>query len=139
MSEIILYYTLGGTCKKYAENRATEDDADVQQVLETKKRGMITAFCPGALQAMSQKSSKIIPIEKSLDDYDKIVLVTPIWAGHQVPAMNSIAALIPQGKEVEIVAISGQGSGYGETLANKIKEAGGQVSGITNIKSGSMK
>ena len=138
MKEIILYYTLGGTSKKYSEERAGNSGADIVEIKEKKTRSKFGAVIPGIFQAFGQKSSEILSIDKNLTDYDKIVLVTPIWAGRQAPAMNSVATLIPAGKKVEVVAVSNQGKGYGDTLADKVKSAGGEVSEIINIKSGSL-
>ena len=140
MKELILYYTIGGTCRFYAEKRAKESGADVLEIKEPKKRSKLGAFCPGVFQALGQKSSNILPLEKNLDEYDKIILVTPIWAGHQAPAMNSVAALIPKGKKVEIVTLSGAGNfNYGDNLAAIVKDFGGEIVEKTNIKAGSLK
>lgn len=139
MKEIILYYTIGGTSRKYAEKLSEEIGADIAEVKEKKDRGMFAACIPGIFQAMAQKSSDILELEISLDDYDKITLVTPIWAGKQAPAMNSVAALIPKGKEVTVVVVSGQGKDYGEALAEKVKNFGGIVKEVINVESNSLK
>ena len=109
MAKVILYYSLTGTTKAFAEKQAAETGADVFEVLEVKKRNGFTAFIPGCCLAMSRKSSAIVPPEADLSAYDEIVIMGPIWAGHPAPAINSIIDLLPAGKAVSLICTSGRG------------------------------
>lgn len=110
MKTIVMYYTFGGASKKEAERIAAEDkDAVLCEVQEKKKRNMFTAFFPGCPQAMKRSASEIKEILYNLTDYERIVIVAPIWAGFPVPAFNAIVNLLPAGKEVELFFCSGGG------------------------------
>ena len=111
MATAILYYSLSGTVKAYAEKQAAETGAALFEINEKRKRSVITAFIPGCFQSVGGKSSKIIPPEADLKVYDEIVIMGPIWAGNPAPAVNSIIGLLPAGKSVSLVCQSGRG-GY---------------------------
>ena len=111
MATAILYYSLSGKTKAYAEKTAAETGAELFEVCEVKKRNGFTAFFPGVFQAGGMKHTPIIPPEADLSAYDEIVVMGPVWAGHAAPAVNSITDLLPEGKSVSLVCTSGRG-GY---------------------------
>ena len=124
MSTVILYYSLGGITKEFAEKQAAETGADLFEVREIKKRNGFTAFIPGCCLAMALKSSAIEPVEADLSAYDEIVIMGPIWAGQPAPAVNAIIGLLPAGKSVSLVCTSGRG-GYGLEKTAALIEAKG--------------
>jgi len=109
MATAILFYSLSGITKTFAEKQAEETGADLFEVNEIKKRNGFTAFIPGCCLAMGMKCSKIVPPEADLAAYDEIVIMGPIWAGKPAPAVNSIIELLPAGKTVSLVCTSGRG------------------------------
>ena len=42
--------------------------------------------------------------------YDRVVLMTPVWAGYPAPLFNSAVELLPPGTEVEVILVSGSGN-----------------------------
>lgn len=110
MKTIILYYTFGGSSRKEAQRIADSiENAVVCEVKQKKKYNIFTAFISGCPKAMKRSASDIKEIEYNLNDYDKIILVAPVWAGFPVPAFNSMVELLPAGKEVELFICSGGG------------------------------
>ena len=110
MKTIILYYSLGGTSKKKAEQIAERNENVVLcEVEEIKKRNIFTSFIPGCPHAMKRKASTIKPLNYELSDYDRIVIVCPVWANFPAPAFNAVIELLPAEKEVEIYMCSGSG------------------------------
>jgi hypothetical protein len=109
MKTIVLYYSFGGTSKKEAENLAKKNEAVVCEVKENKKRNIFTAFVPGCPNAMKRKQSDIMKLSYNLNEYDRILLVAPVWAGYPAPAFNSMVNLLPSEKEVEVYLSSGGG------------------------------
>jgi flavodoxin len=124
MSTAILYYSLGGTTKKYSGKLAAETGADAFEVKERTRRNMLTAFIPGCMQAAGGKASKIVDPGVDLGKYDEIIIAGPIWAGNPAPAVNAIIALLPPGKTVTLVTICGSGS-YDPKRAAETVEARG--------------
>jgi flavodoxin len=133
MKELILFYSLAGATRRYAEVRAKEDGADLHEIKETSPHNGFTAWIPGVLQAMGQSKSAIEPIGLDLNAYDKIVLAGPIWAGNVAPAINGAAALLPKTAKVELVLVSGSGNDYGKKLAGAIRANGCEVTEVVNI------
>ena len=110
MATVILYYSLSGKTKAYAEKLASETGAELVQILEMKKRNGFTSFFPGVFQAGGMKRTAIQPLGVSLADFDEIVIMGPIWAGKPAPAVNSAIDLLPEGKAVSLVITSGRGA-----------------------------
>ena len=110
MKTIVLYYTFGGSTRKEAERIAKDEkDSVLVEVKEQKKRNIFNAFLSGCPKAMKRIKSKIQTIPYNLDEYERIILVCPIWAGFPVPAFNAVVDLLPAGKEVELFLCSGSG------------------------------
>jgi len=111
MVKAILYYSLGGKTRAYAEKLAAEMGADIFEICEVKKRNGFTALFPGLFQARGLKRTAILPLDADLSLYSEIIIMGPIWASHPAPAVNSAIDLLPSGKSVSLVCTSGRG-GY---------------------------
>jgi flavodoxin len=109
MKTIVLYYSLSGTTKTEAERVASEKDAVLCQIKELEKRNPLSTFFSGCPDAMKRKASKIQPLGYDLNDFDRIVIGCPIWAGFPVPAFNAVVNLLPRGKEIELFFCSAGG------------------------------
>lgn len=109
MKSIVLYYSLGGTTRAEAARTAEALSATLYEIKETRKRTPFSAFLPGCPNALHRKASKIEPLSVNLQDYDRIVLGAPVWAGFPAPAFNAMVNLLPSGKEVEIFLCSSGG------------------------------
>ena len=110
MKTIIVYFTFGGSTKKEAERLAAELGATLYRVREARNRSFFGSFLPGAYLAMHHKAVNIQPLDINLQNYDRIIIGCPVWAGNPAPAFNAIVELLPAGKEVELFFCSG-GSG----------------------------
>ncbi len=60
-------------------------------------------------RASNQKKTKIQPIKSQLDNYEKIIIMSPVWSALPVPAINSAIDYLPAGKNVELIMVSGGG------------------------------
>ena len=109
MKTAIIYYTFGGSTKKEAERLAEERGAPLIRVREKRSRSFLGAFIPGAYQAMHRKKGAIRPLDIDLQQFDRIIIGCPVWAGYPAPAFNTIVELLPSGKEVEVFLCSGGG------------------------------
>mgnify|MGYP001267699118 CR=1 FL=1 len=107
MKSVVLYYTFGGSTKKEAERIGAELEAPVYRVREKRNRSLFGSFIPGGFQAMKRKRVKILPPEADLSAFERIYIGCPVWAAYPAPAFNSIADLLPAGKEVEVFLCSG--------------------------------
>ncbi len=110
MNTVVIYYSFSGKTKAEAEKRAREYGAKLIAVKEKKHRGKIGTFLIGCPQAMKRSAVPIAPLGVDLAQFEKIVICAPVWAGHPAPAFNSVCALLPKGREIEVLLTSGGGS-----------------------------
>jgi len=120
MKTIILYYSLMGSTKALALKKAAELSCEAEEVIQVKKYNLFTSYIPGAFKAMRRVGVPIQPLKADLTQYDKIIIMSPVWAGCPTPAINSVIALLPAGKQIEFYLLS-EGSGSKKT-AQKTKD-----------------
>lgn len=109
MKTVIIYYTFGGATKKEAERLSEELGAPAYRVREKRGRSVLGAFIPGCPQAINRKESGIQPLDVDLNDYDRIIIGSPIWGGFPAPAFNAIVDILPSGKQIDLFFCSGGG------------------------------
>lgn len=110
MKTVIIYYTFGGSTKREAERLGAALNVPLYRVKESHNRSLFAAFVPGGFSAMNRKAAAIQPLNFDLNEYDRIIIGCPVWAGYPAPAFNSIVQLLPTGKEVELFLCSGGGN-----------------------------
>lgn len=136
VKELILFYSFSGKTRRYAEQMAQRDGADLVEVKEHKQRSGFGTVIPGVFQAMGHRQTKIQPLAIDWDAYDRVVLCAPVWSGSPAPAINSVAALLPTGKKVSIALTASGGEGKTEALANIVRARGCEVVSETATKVG---
>lgn len=143
MKPIIMYYSYTGNCKKEASmisrelKKADETlEPDLIEIKEARKRTKLGTFFIGCPKAMSRKKSRILDPNVNLNDYDRIILVAPIWSGFPAPAFNAIVDLLPEGKEVELYICSAGGEAPKSKAGtcDLIKKKGCSLIGYHDIK-----
>ncbi len=135
MKTVIIYYTLGGSTKKEAESLAKKLAAPLCRVKEAHERGLFAAFVPGGFLAMRRKTVAIKPLNIDLQEYDRIIIGCPVWAGFPAPAFNAIMKLLPADKEVELFLCSGGGDTQKSEQGTKelIKKKGCKLISYRNV------
>ena len=81
MKTLVIYYSRSSVTKKIAEVIAKEINADIEEIIDTKKRSGIIGFIKSGYEATYDKLTKIEDIKSNLESYDLIILGTPVWAG----------------------------------------------------------
>lgn len=89
MKSLVVYYSRTGNARFVAQTIAAEVGADVEEVIDLKKRSGVFGFLTGGSDARRGKKTEIGAVTKSPADYDLIVVGTPVWAGRPVPAITS--------------------------------------------------
>jgi flavodoxin len=89
MKSLVIYYTRDGNTRFVAETIAAEIGADLEEVVDLKKRSGILGYLSGGRAAMQGKETKISPTIKSPAGYELIVVGSPIWAGKPAPALTT--------------------------------------------------
>lgn len=65
-------------------------DAEIERIIDTKKRSGIIGWFKSGYDAMKEKLAEIKPLEHNLDQYDLILLGTPVWASKMTPAIRTV-------------------------------------------------
>lgn len=91
MKTLIVYYSLTGNVKTIAESMASAAGADL---LELKlKEGLKPTggfkFLWGGKQVFMKEQPELQPIDKNPNDYDLIIIGTPVWAWTFAPALRT--------------------------------------------------
>jgi flavodoxin len=89
MKCLVVYYTRTGKTKVVAEKVSAELGADIEEIVDLKKREGKLGWIAGGRDAMQKKQTEIAPTNKAPCDYDLIVLGTPIWAWAPTPALRT--------------------------------------------------
>jgi flavodoxin len=89
MKCLVVYYTRTGTTRFAAETIAAELGADLEEIVDLKKREGKLGWIIGGKDASQKKLTKIAPLKRSPADYDLVVLGTPIWAWAPTPAVRT--------------------------------------------------
>ena len=89
MKTLVVYYTRTGNSKFAAETIAAELGADIEVVVDLKKRQGKLAYMSCGRDAMSGKETEIAPTNKNPADYDLIVIAQPVWAWSPTPAIRT--------------------------------------------------
>ena len=87
MKSLVVYYTRTGNSRFVAETIAAEIGADVEEVVDMKKRSGTLAYLTAGTDARRGKETEIAPVKKSPADYDLIIVGTPVWAARPAPAI----------------------------------------------------
>lgn len=96
LKKLVIYYSLEGNTEVLAKSIADEIGAELLKLRPEKpisSKGF-TKFFWGGKQAVMKQKPALLPIEKSLNDYDLIVLGTPIWAGSYNPVFRTLLSSV---------------------------------------------
>ena len=122
MKNLVIYYSLNGNTKKYAMEIAKEMNADLfeiktQKSLPKNKSGQM--FIGGMQASLGLKPALSNKLD-GLDQYNKIIIGTPIWAGKCAPAIASFLAKYNIHNKV-IGVFTTSGSGNNQRCITKFK------------------
>jgi len=79
MKTLIVYYSRTGTTKKIAELIREKLSADIEEIEDTINRQGIVGYFRSGRDAMRKNFTKLEVFEKNLNDYDLVIIGTPIW------------------------------------------------------------
>lgn len=82
MKILLTYYSRSGTTKKIAEEIQGILNCDMEEIISKKKRGGIMGFMISGKEGSQGTPAAIKPLAKSSEDYDLVIVGTPVWAGN---------------------------------------------------------
>ena len=139
MKSLVVYYSLTGKTRLVAQAIAEALNATLVEIKETKPRKLgFSVYLLGGFLAVTNRGSKINPIDVDLKQYERIFIGSPIWGSRPAPAVNSfIYQTNFEGRSV-IPFFTMGGTNSEKALANitaKIEKRQGKVAGSFAITS----
>ena len=138
MKTVVLYYSYSGHSKKVAEKMATKQGWELVEIKTKVRRPMPLLFVYDCALALMHKTTAIEPITQDLSAYEMITLVSPVWASNPTPAFNAAVKLLPKGKKVQVIMVSGSGLGATKrsekATKHRIREQGCTVVEYKDVK-----
>jgi hypothetical protein len=90
MKSLVVYYSLTGKTKLVSQAIAEALNATLVEIKEKKPRKLgPLIYLIGGFEAITNRGSKIIPLDADLKEYERIFIGSPNWASRPVPAINS--------------------------------------------------
>ncbi|MBN2395875.1 MAG: hypothetical protein JXC36_05345 [Candidatus Atribacteria bacterium] len=86
---LVVYYSRTGATRKAAEYITKKLGADMEEIIDMKKRSGIFGFIIGGRDALMRKETKINEIKKDPSKHDLIIVGSPLWAGNMAPAIRT--------------------------------------------------
>ena len=88
---LVLFYSFEGNTRKVAEFISQElglISEELEPVKDLKSTGF-SKYIWGGKQVIMGDKPELIPIVSNIDDYDTIILGSPVWAGTFTPAIKT--------------------------------------------------
>jgi flavodoxin len=89
MKSLVVYYTRTGNAKFVAETVAKQLGSDIEEIVDQKKRAGPIGWVSAGKDSTQEKETQIDPTKLSPQNYDLIVIGTPIWAWRPTPAIRT--------------------------------------------------
>jgi len=89
MKVLTVYYSRSGNTERLAQEIATRMGADIDRIVDRKDRGRTFNGWLIAGKDASQKMETDIVFDKDPDEYDLVIVGTPVWAWTMSPAVRT--------------------------------------------------
>jgi len=94
MKSIIVFYSMSGNVRMVAERIADGTRADLLEIVPQKAfpdKGL-RKFLWGGKSAVMCEKPPLVPYRFDADDYDMVILASPIWASNITPPMRTFVS-----------------------------------------------
>lgn len=88
MKTLVVYFSRTGYSENVAKEIAKKYDADLDKLTDDVRWDGMWGYLRGARYAMFNKVTQITYSKRS-SEYDKIIIVSPVWAGKMPPAIHT--------------------------------------------------
>jgi flavodoxin len=138
MKSLVVYYSLTDKTKLVAQVIAEALNATLVEIEERRPIPIPFVYLSGGFAAITNRGTKINPIDVDLKQYERIFIGSPIWASRPTPAINSFIYQINfEGRSViPFFTMAGDSSEKAlENITAKIEKSQGMVAGSFAITS----
>lgn len=115
MKAIVIYYSRGGHVRKIAEEIAAALPADIDEIVDLKKRDGIVGWLSAGRDATLRKNTEISVPHCDVSAYDLVIIGTPIWSWNMACGVRSF--LMQYGAKMKQVAFFAAMGGSGDKRA----------------------
>jgi flavodoxin len=138
MKSLVVYYSMTGKTRLTAQAIAEALNATLVEIEERRPVPIPFVYLSGGFAAITNRGSKINPVDIDLRQYERVFIGSPIWASRPTPAVNSFVYQTNfEGRSV-IPFFTMGGDTSANALANitaKIEKSQGEVVGSFAITS----
>jgi len=131
MKTVLIFYSYSGNTRQLASKAAEKMKADIVEIKDVKKPKGLKVMFGGCFDSIKGKQWPIEEINVDLTQYDRIMLMGPIWARNFTPQINSVINRLPKNKEVGLIAVSG---GSGANFDKAVKKIEGRNCKVVKTK-----
>jgi len=90
MKTLIIYFSRSGHTEKIGKELAKRLDADLESIKDKKKREGILGWIKSGRDSLKKKTTSIEKVKHKPQNYDVILIGTPVWAGNVPPATRAL-------------------------------------------------
>lgn len=135
MDTLVIFYSFTGRTHYEAKRLAEQENAEVYEVFERQHRSRANAYFFGVAAARRRKKASVEPIAVRFADYEKTVIMCPVWGGSPAPAFNNIVGELTEGCRVDIILTSSSGRvRKPESIRSFVEKTGAVVDKLEVIK-----
>ena len=124
MKKIFIYFSLTGS-GDIVSDYMKKNGYDIRKVISKNKypKKMFPLMMVGGFKALTKMKDKLIDFDSNIDDYDEIVIGTPIWFDRVSSPINSVLSKLDlSNKKVSFILYSA--SGEGKKASERLKDKG---------------
>ena len=131
MKNLIIYYSLNGNTEYAAKLLADKTGSDLIRLSpksEPPKQGRMKFFI-GGFRALFHTTPKLEPLSINLNDYELVIIGTPVWAGTYTPAIGSFLKEYNL-KDKKVAIFVSSSSGEGDKTIKQLEDKIGVTSSL---------
>ena len=114
MKKLVIFYSFDGNTRFIAHAIAEEIGAEMLELKtldQTRPEGFKKYFW-GGRQVMMKEKPELMPFDKKIEDYDVLIIGTPVWAFSYTPALDTFFSKVNvRLKKIALFCCSGGGKG----------------------------
>jgi len=114
MSKLVVYYSRTGRTKRVAEQIAQKLEAKTALIQDTKSREGLIGWFKSGFDAFTEKKAEI-NFDNQIDEFDTLIVGSPVWAGKLTPAIRTFLGDIVDNKQ-KLAFFATCGNSVGETF-----------------------
>lgn len=122
---LVVYYSRTGTTKRVAESISKILQCDIEEIVDAKDRKGMLGYILSGRDAIHKKLAEIKPVRTDLEQYENIIMGTPIWAS---TISSPIRTFIYQYKNYfkNVAFFSTQAGEVNESIFKEMEELSGK-------------